>query len=155
VPVVAGASGIDTPVAAAPDGSPRAQPDPAAGVTPMRAFSGVDGAPLWSTVQAPAYGSTSTARGVVWSGALDGLVRAQDLTSGRLLWAAPLDGPIGSGVAVTDDMIIVGAGISDSDAFFKTCAHVPQPSRPTCTATPLNAEVNPLARFAGIFAFAT
>jgi polyvinyl alcohol dehydrogenase (cytochrome) len=152
-PVVAGASAIDTPVAAGPDGSMHLQGAPLEGLTPMRGFSGVDGAPMWNSVQAPGYGSSSTARGVVWSGALDGLVRAQELATGRLLWAAPLDGPMASGVAVTDGEILVGAGISDSDAFFKACSRLPVALQRTCESTPLNTTINPLGRLAGIFAF--
>jgi outer membrane protein assembly factor BamB len=52
---------------------------------------------------------------VVLAGALDGLLKAFDAGTGRLLWASPLLGPISSGPAVVDDMVVVGSGTSSSD----------------------------------------
>ena len=57
--------------------------------------------------------------GVVFAGALDDVLRARDAATGRVLWSAPLLGPISSGPAIVGDSVYVGAGTSSSDACAK------------------------------------
>ena len=150
---VFGASAITTPVVFDANNKPTPQLHPRDLVLPMRAFSAVDGTPAWQQAQAPSYAATSVARGVVWAGALDGVLRAEDARTGLVLWAFPLDGPISSGVAITDGAVIVGAGTSTVDAVFKACDHVPASLKPQCQASPLNPSINLLGQLSGIYAF--
>jgi outer membrane protein assembly factor BamB len=119
----------------------------------MQAFSGVDGEGAWSATQGYTYGATSAANGVVYLGALDGIFRAYDAASGRLLWASPLSGAISSGPAVSAGVVVIGAGTSTTDAAFKTCDHLPQAAQGMCRSTPLSATLNPLSAANGIWAF--
>jgi polyvinyl alcohol dehydrogenase (cytochrome) len=155
-PRVFGSSAIDTPFTYDPaTGNPTLQPTSttAKGIQAFKAFSGVDGKLAWSGTQPYSYGATSTANGVVYTGALDGIMRAYDAATGALLWAFPVDGPISSGAAVTAGGIVLGTGTSESDVEFKTCDHVPTADRAACKATPLNATVNPLSKANGVWAF--
>jgi polyvinyl alcohol dehydrogenase (cytochrome) len=149
-PLIAGGSAIDTPVNAT-SGTPAPNPDPAAGATPMRAFSGSDGSPSWSAVQAPMYGPSTVANGVLYAGALDAVLRAYDVSTGTLLAALALSGPISSGAAVAGDMVVIGAGTNDSDVEFKTCERVPDPVAGVCRSAPLDASLNPLSNVNGVW----
>ena len=152
-PLIAGGSAIDTPVNGSA-GSPSPNPDPAAGATPMRAFSGGDGSPSWRAAQAPMYGSSTFANGVVYAGALDAILRAYDMRTGEILAAVPLSGPISSGAAISGDTLVIGAGTNDSDAEFKTCERVPDPVAGVCHAAPLDPTLNPLSNVNGVWALA-
>ena len=154
-PLVAGGSAIDTPVDGSGGGVPTIQPEPAGAATPMRAFAGADGNPAWSAAQGPVYGPSSTARGVLYAGALDGLFRAYDMRSGELLAALPLSGPISSGAAIAGGIIVVGAGTDDTDVEFKTCDRVPDPVAGVCRAAPLDPTLNPLGNLNGVWGLAT
>jgi outer membrane protein assembly factor BamB len=151
VPVIAGGSAIDTPVTGL-GGVPAPQPDPAAGATPMRGFSGTDGAPGWSAVQGPMYGPSAVANGVLYAGALDAVLRAYDVRTGSLLAAVPLSGPISSGVAVAGDTVVIGAGTDDNTAIVKPCDQVPDPLAGVCRAAPVNLTLDPLANLNGVWA---
>ncbi len=74
------------------------------------------GALLWRGAQAPSYSASAVVNRVVFSAALDSVLRAYDGETGRVLWAAPLAGPSSSGPAITNDSVYVGAGTSSSDA---------------------------------------
>jgi polyvinyl alcohol dehydrogenase (cytochrome) len=155
-PQVYGAAAIDTPVRNDPaTGAPVPQDDPAAPLTPMRSFAAATGAPSWQAVQGPSYGASSVAGGVVYNGALDGLLRAYDAATGHLLWAFPLGAPISSGPAVAADTVVVGAGTSDTDAEFKACDPLSGPLFDVCHSAPLNPDLNPLSRTGEIWAFST
>jgi polyvinyl alcohol dehydrogenase (cytochrome) len=78
-------------------------------------LDGATGAVRWQGIAAPTYAASSVANGVVLAGALDGLLKAFDAETGRLLWASPLLGPISSGPAIVGDMVVVGSGTSSSD----------------------------------------
>jgi outer membrane protein assembly factor BamB len=121
--------------------------------TPMVGFSGTTGTRVWAQAQAPTYGPTTAANGVVYSGATDDLLRAYDAATGQLLWAFPLTAPVSSGAAITAGTLVVGAGTSDTDAEFKTCDELPGPVAAPCKATPLSATLNPLSKANGIWAF--
>jgi outer membrane protein assembly factor BamB len=121
----------------------------------MQAFSGSSGANAWSDVQGYTYGATSTANGVVYVGALDGVFRARDASTGRVLWAFPLGAPISSGAAVAGSTVVIGSGTSESDVEFKTCAQAPAPLVQPCEQTPLNQTLNPLDDLGGVWAFST
>jgi polyvinyl alcohol dehydrogenase (cytochrome) len=153
VPRVFGASGIDTPVTYNHSGQLVAQSDPTLSLRGMQAFSGADGSGAWSAIQTYTYGATSVANGVVYVGALDGIFRAYDAATGRLLWASPLSGPISSGPAISGGVVVIGAGTSDTDAEFKACDHLPPSAQSTCRSTPLSATLNPLSLANGIWAF--
>jgi outer membrane protein assembly factor BamB len=71
---------------------------------------------MWSGPAAPSYAAAAVVNGVVLDGALDGTFKAFDATSGQVLWAQPLLGPISSGAAVVGDSVYVGSGTSSSDA---------------------------------------
>jgi polyvinyl alcohol dehydrogenase (cytochrome) len=73
------------------------------------------GTVVWRGVQAPTYAGSAVVNGVVFHGALDGVLRALDADSGLPLWAAPLAGPISSAPAIVDDSVYVGSGTSSSD----------------------------------------
>ena len=121
-PRIFGGSAIDSPVTYDPvTGGANAQPADVLvrNLLPMQAFSGVDGAGAWSATQMYTYGATTAANGVVYIGALDGLLRAYDAASGRLLWAFPLGAPISSGAAIGAGTLVIGAGTSESDVQFK------------------------------------
>ena len=155
-PGIFGGSAIDTPVTYDPaTGAPAPQSDPAAGLTPMRGFSAADGSPRWQAVQGPTYGASTVARGVVYNGALDGLLRAYDTASGSLLWAFPLGGPISSGAAVAGSDVVVGAGTSDTDLEFKACDPFSGPLGDLCHQAPLDPQLNPLSKLGSIWAFTT
>jgi outer membrane protein assembly factor BamB len=154
VPRVFGGSGIDTVVTYDPhSGRPVLQPDPTLALPGVQAFSGADGAKAWSATQGYTYGATGAANGVVYVGALDGIFRAYDAATGRLLWASPLSGPISSGPAVSAGVVVIAAGTSDTDAEFKTCDHLSQPAQGICRSTPLSTTLNPLSAVNGIWAF--
>ena len=153
-PSILGGSAIDTPVTYDPKtGQPVPQGDPAAFATPMRAFAARDGAPRWQAVQGPTYGATTSAGGVVYNGALDGLLRAYDAGSGALLWAAPLGAPVSSGAAVAGGDVVIGAGTSDTDLEFKACDPFPGALGQLCHAAPLDQQLNPLSKLGEIWDF--
>ncbi|HXA27750.1 MAG TPA: PQQ-binding-like beta-propeller repeat protein [Candidatus Angelobacter sp.] len=153
-PQVFGAAAIDTPVRNDPaTGAPTPQDDPTAPLTPMRSFDAATGAPAWQATQGPSYGASTVAGGVVYNGALDGLLRAYDAASGRLLWGFPLGAPISSGAAVAGETVVVGAGTSDTDAEFKACDPLSGPLYDLCHSAPLDAQLNPLSRTGEIWAF--
>ncbi len=157
VPEVFGGSAIDTPVTYDPStGAPAPQSDPTAGATPMRAFSGGDGTPAWQALQGPTYGATTWANGVVYNGALDGLLRAYDAGSGALLWAVPLGAPVSSEAAVAGSDVVIGAGTSDTDVAFKACdPFAGTPLAQPCHGAPLDQQLNPLSRTGEIWDFTT
>lgn len=73
----------------------------------------------WQSAAAPSYAASATVNGVVFAGALDDLLKAFDARNGRILWTAPLLGPISSGPAIVGDSLYVGSGTSSSDACAK------------------------------------
>jgi polyvinyl alcohol dehydrogenase (cytochrome) len=150
-PLLAGGSAIDTPVNGS-SASPAVNPELAAGATPMRAFSGLDGGASWRAVQAPMYGPSLVANGVLYAGALDAVLRAYDMRTGAVLAAVPLSGPISSGAAISGDTVVIGAGTNDSDVEFKTCERVPDPVAGVCHAAPLDPTLNPLSNVNGVWA---
>ena len=114
-PRVFGSAAINTPVTFNPaTGGLALQPlaTLARGLVAMRAFSATDGTSAWSAVQLYTYGPTSAANGVVYSGSLDGLLRAYDAGTGLLRWAFPLAAPISSGAAIGAGTVVIGAGTS-------------------------------------------
>lgn len=121
--------------------------------TPFVGFTGTRGDRVWAQVQAPTYGPTSAANGVVYTGAVDDVLRAYDARTGALLWAFPLAAPISSGAAITASGIVIGSGTSESDVEFKTCDNLPAPLQAPCKATPLNTTLNPLSKANGVWAF--
>jgi polyvinyl alcohol dehydrogenase (cytochrome) len=136
---VFGAAAINTPFTYDPaTGAPVRQSDPTAPLTPMRGFSALDGAPAWRATQGPSYGASTLAGGVVYNGALDGLLRAYDAATGRLLWAAALGAPISSAAAVAGSSVVIGAGTSDTDATFKACDPLSGPLFDVCHSAPLD-----------------
>jgi polyvinyl alcohol dehydrogenase (cytochrome) len=154
-PRVFGGAAINTPVTYDSSGNPTLQPTSTLvqGIPGMQAFSGSSGANAWSDVQGYTYGATSTANGVVYVGALDGVFRARDASTGRVLWAFPLGAPISSGAAVAGSTVVIGSGTSESDVEFKTCAQAPAPLVQPCEQTPLNQTLNPLGDLGGVWAF--
>jgi len=153
---VFGGSAIDTPVTYdAATGRPVLQRDPTAAFISMHAFAATTGAPAWQAVQGPTYGASTLARGVVYSGALDTLLRAYDATSGRLLWAFPLGAPISSGAAVAGGDVVIGAGTSDTDLEFKACDPFSGALGKLCHSAPLDAQLNPLSRLGEVWDFST
>jgi polyvinyl alcohol dehydrogenase (cytochrome) len=79
------------------------------------AIDGETGGVIWRGTAAPSYAASATVNGVVFHGALDNLLKAFDADTGRLLWSAPLLGPISSGPAIVGDSLYVGSGTSSSD----------------------------------------
>lgn len=151
---VAGGSAIDTPVTYDPaTGRPVLQKRPAAFLTPMHAFAAATGAPAWQALQGPTYGATTIARGVVYNGALDGLLRAYDAGGGRLLWAFPLGAPISSGAAIAGGDVVIGAGTSDTDLEFKACDPLSGALAQLCHSAPLDPQLNPLSRLGEVWDF--
>ncbi|MHB8465441.1 MAG: outer membrane protein assembly factor BamB family protein [Acidimicrobiales bacterium] len=136
-PRVFGASAIDTPS------------DPVRDITPMRAFSGVDGTPRWAAPQLYTYAPTTAANGVVYSGALDGVLRAYDAASGTLLWAFQVGAPISAGTAVSGNTIVVGTGTTETDLQFKLCDHLP------CKHSVLDSTLNPFGYLGAVWAFSS
>jgi polyvinyl alcohol dehydrogenase (cytochrome) len=154
-PRVFGAAAINTPFTYDPaTGAPVLQSDPSAPLTPMRAFAAADGAPQWRAVQGPSYGASTLAGGLVYNGSLDGLLRAYDAASGRLLWSFPLGAPISSAAAVAGANVVIGTGTSDTDAEFKACDPLSGPLFDVCHSAPLDPQLNPLSRTGAIWAFA-
>ena len=132
---VFGSSAIDSPVTYDPaTGNPALQSAPAEPLTPMRGFSALDGTPAWQAVQGPSYGASSYAGGIVYNGALDGMLRAYDASTGLVRWAFPLGAPVSSGAAVAGSDVVIGAGTSDVS---------------------IPAQLNPLARTGEIWDFTT
>jgi polyvinyl alcohol dehydrogenase (cytochrome) len=121
--------------------------------TPMVGFAGATGTRVWAQTQAPTYGPTTSASGVVYSGAVDDFLRAYNAATGALLWAFPTGAPVSSGEAIISNGLVVATGTSESDVEFKTCDNLPDPLAAPCKATPLNTTVNPLSRDNGIWAF--
>jgi hypothetical protein len=119
----------------------------------MVAFAGATGDRVWSDVQTPTYGPTSAANGVVYTGAVDDVLRAYNAATGALLWAFPTGAPISSGAAIIANGLVIGTGTSESDVEFKTCDNLPGPLKAPCKATPLNTSINPLSKLNGIWAF--
>lgn len=155
-PMVYGGAAIDTPVYFDEQaGKERMQPTDALLdlATPMVGFAGASGKRVWAQTQAPTYGPTTAANGVVYSGAVDDLLRAYDAATGVLLWTFPTGAPVSSGAAIVDKGLVVATGTSDTDAEFKTCTNLPPALEGPCEATPLNAELNPLSKANGIWAF--
>ncbi|GAC1517545.1 MAG: hypothetical protein NVS1B12_03540 [Acidimicrobiales bacterium] len=152
-PRVFGASAIDTPVTYDRAGNPAPQRRPDMGAQPMRAFAASDGAPAWAAAQPPTYAAVAAGNGVVYSGAIDGVLRAYDASDGRLLWSFPLGAPISAGVAVAGSRLVAAAGTTETDLQFKACDKFSQPVKSACTATPLNITVNPLSKANGVWAF--
>ena len=82
----------------------------------FHALDGETGDAVWHGAQAPSYAASAAVNGVVFSGALDDVLRAYEADTGRVLWSAPLAGPISSGPAIVGDSVYVGSGTSSSDA---------------------------------------
>jgi polyvinyl alcohol dehydrogenase (cytochrome) len=80
----------------------------------------------WEAYSAPTYGASAVADGVVFTGALDSLLRAYDAETGRLAWSGPVSGPISSGPAIVGDSVYVGAGTSSTDLCAKGQPGSPQ-----------------------------
>jgi polyvinyl alcohol dehydrogenase (cytochrome) len=153
---VVGGSAIDTPVTYDPaTGAPVPQSDPGAALSSMHAFAASDGAPAWQALQGPTYGASTIARGVAYNGALDGVVRAYDVGSGRLLWAFPVASPVSSAAAVAGSDVVIGAGTSDTDLAFKACDPFSGALGTLCHSAPLDAQLNPLSRTGAIWDFST
>lgn len=121
--------------------------------TPMVGFAGATGSRVWAQVQAPTYGPTTSANGVVYSGAVDDLLRAYDAATGALLWAFPTGAPVSSGAAIVRNGLVIATGTSESDVEFKTCDNLPAPLAGPCKATPLNTTLNPLSKANGVWLF--
>ncbi len=85
----------------------------------FHAIDGDDGEVAWQGTAGPSYGAVAIVNGVVFTPALDDLLKAFDADTGALLWATPLSGPGSSGPAVYQDMVFIGAGTSTSDACAK------------------------------------
>ena len=79
------------------------------------AFDAATGEVLWQHAGAPSYAPSAVTNGVVFAGALDGVLKAYDADTGQVLWASPLAGPVSSGAVVVGDMVFIGAGTSSSD----------------------------------------
>ncbi|MBI2169429.1 MAG: PQQ-binding-like beta-propeller repeat protein [Actinobacteria bacterium] len=82
-------------------------------------FDGATGEVRWRGAQAPSYAASAAVRGVVFSGALDNLLKAYDTATGAVVWSSPLFGPISSGPAIVGNSVYVGSGTSSSDACAK------------------------------------
>ena len=82
----------------------------------FHAIEAETGAVMWRGAQAPSYAASAAVNRVVFSPALDGVIRAYDAQTGRVLWAAPLAGASSSGPAIVGDSVYVGSGTSSSDA---------------------------------------
>ena len=82
-------------------------------------LDGRDGSIRWRGAQAPSYSASAVANGLVFQGALDGVLRAYDANNGIPMWAAPLAGPISSAAAIVGDSLYIGSGTSSSDACAK------------------------------------
>ena len=154
-PRVFGGVAINTPITYDSSGNPALQSSPTIirGIPGLQAFSGSSGTNAWSGLQPYTYGPTSTANGVVYIGSIDGLFRALDAATGRVLWAFPLGAPVSSGAAIAGNTVVIGAGTSESDLEFKTCARVPAALTQPCEQTPLNETLNPLGDLGGVWAF--
>ncbi len=85
----------------------------------FHSIDGVTGAIRFQGGAGPSYGASAVVNDVVFNAALDDLLKAYDVTSGRLLWSTPLSGPGSSGPAIAGDMVFIGAGTSTSDACAK------------------------------------
>jgi polyvinyl alcohol dehydrogenase (cytochrome) len=85
----------------------------------LHSLDGATGAVRWQGGIGPTYGASAIVNGVAFNAALDDLLKAYDVATGQLLWAAPLSGPGSSGPVVADDMVFIGAGTSTSDACAK------------------------------------
>jgi polyvinyl alcohol dehydrogenase (cytochrome) len=90
----------------------------------FHALDGRDGAVKWRGVQAPSYAGSAAANDLVFTGALDSVLRAYDTTTGIPRWAAPLAGPVSSAPAIVGDSVYVGSGTSSSDACVKEAGPV-------------------------------
>jgi outer membrane protein assembly factor BamB len=64
---------------------------------------------------APPFGFTTVANDLVFSTTYDGKVQAFDTGSGRLVWQGELPAGTNSGVAIADDMMVVGAGLAAAE----------------------------------------
>jgi len=82
-------------------------------------LNGGSGAIRWRGAQAPTYGASAVVNGVVFTAAVDNMLRAYDAANGLLLAAVPLAGPGSSGPAIVGSSVYVGSGTSSSDACAK------------------------------------
>lgn len=64
---------------------------------------------------APPFGFTTVANDLVFSTTYDGKVQAFDTGSGRLAWQETLPAGTNSGVAIGDDLVVVGAGLAAAE----------------------------------------
>ncbi|MET0305524.1 MAG: PQQ-binding-like beta-propeller repeat protein [Solirubrobacterales bacterium] len=64
---------------------------------------------------APPFGFTTVANDLVFSTTYDGKVQAFDTGSGRLTWQETLPAGTNSGVAISGDMMVVGAGLAAAE----------------------------------------
>jgi outer membrane protein assembly factor BamB len=64
---------------------------------------------------APPFGFTTVANDLVFATTYDGKVHAFDTSSGRLTWQETLPAGTNSGVAIADDMVVVGAGLAAAE----------------------------------------
>lgn len=64
---------------------------------------------------APPFGFTTVANDLVFSTTYDGKVQAFDTGSGRLTWQETLPAGTNSGVAIADDLMVVGAGLAAAE----------------------------------------
>lgn len=85
----------------------------------FHSLDGATGAVRFQGGAGPTYGASAVVNDVVFNAALDDLLKAYDLNTGRLLWSTPLSGPGSSGPAIAGDMVFIGAGTSTSDACAK------------------------------------
>jgi outer membrane protein assembly factor BamB len=85
----------------------------------LHAIDATTGEVAWQGGIGPTYGASAIVNGVAFNAALDDVLKAYDVATGRLLWLFPLSGPGSSGPAIYDDMVFIGAGTSTSDACAK------------------------------------
>lgn len=85
----------------------------------FHSIDGATGAVRFQGGVGPTYGASATVNDVVFNAALDDLLKAYDVNTGRLLWSTPLSGPGSSGPAIAGDMVFIGSGTSTSDACAK------------------------------------
>jgi outer membrane protein assembly factor BamB len=82
-------------------------------------LAGATGAERWRGAAAPSYAASAVVNGVVLAGDVTATLKAFDARTGLLLAAVPLLGPIASGPAIAGSTVVVGSGLSSSDACAK------------------------------------
>jgi hypothetical protein len=79
----------------------------------LYALNAKDGSVRWSqALETPVFGTFGIVNGVLFQPNIRGVLYARDTANGNELWKVETGGPLGSGVAISDDSVYISSGFA-------------------------------------------